>query len=225
MNMGANAVDLKYTLLSVNIGVVQSGIYRGKEALSGIGKERIAHKIAIGALGLEGDEQADLVHHGGVDKAICAYSHVHYPHWEGLLGRKLLPGAFGENFTLGNITENEVHIGDIFEIGTAIVQISQPRQPCWKLAMKWGLEELPLLVTESGATGFYFRVLIPGVVKEGDKLILKEAHRAGVTVSEANRVMHKDREDIEGIRGLLAVKELSASWVNTFTSRLERLSQ
>jgi MOSC domain-containing protein YiiM len=89
--------------------------------------------------------------------------------------------------------------------------------------MKWGLDELPILVTERGATGFYFRVLKVGEVQTGDPLILKETHPALITVAEANRVMHKDRDDIEGIRRLLEVDELSASWVKSLTSRLTRL--
>ncbi|WP_373230970.1 MOSC domain-containing protein [Cohnella sp.] len=221
--MGQNISPSAYPLLAVNIGSVQAGIYKGKETRSGIGKSAVDHSVMLTELGLVGDEQADLVHHGGIDKAICVYNFNHYSHWEKILKRPLVYGTFGENFTVHHLYENEVHIGNIFDIGNAVVQVSQPRQPCWKLAMKWGLDELPLLVTDSGATGFYFRVLRSGEVKAGDQLQLKETHPAQITIAEANRVMHKDREDINGIRRLLEVEELSASWVNTLTSRLKRL--
>jgi MOSC domain-containing protein YiiM len=120
-----------FPVISVNIGSVQSGVYKGKEATSGIGKSKVDRAVFLTELGLTGDEQADLVHHGGPDKAICVYSFDHYPHWENVLNRSLSFGAFGENFTVQHLNEGDVHIGDIFQIGTAVVQISQPRVPCW----------------------------------------------------------------------------------------------
>lgn len=222
--MSSAAPAAVYPLLSLNIGKVQTAIYKGKEAKSGITKSPVERAVRLTKLGFEGDEQADLEHHGGPDKAICVYSYEHYPHWEEVLGRSLDYGAFGENFTLGKINEHDVRVGDLFRIGSAVVQVSQPRQPCWKLAMKWGLDELPLLVTNSGATGFYFRVAETGEVRVGDELSLLQPHPDGVTVAEANRVMHHDRDDAEGIRRLLAVDALSASWVNTLTKRLGRLN-
>ncbi len=221
--MGERASLSAIPLLSVNIGKVNSGIYKGKEARSGIAKSKIDSAVLLTELGLAGDEQADLVNHGGPDKALCVYSFHHYPQWESLLNHSLPFGSFGENFTVQHVDESDIHIGDLFRIGSAVVQISQPRQPCWKLAMKWGLDELPLLVTESGATGFYFRVLEPGEVMPGDQLQLKISHPARVTVAEANRVMHKDKQDIEGINRLLAIEELSSSWVVTLKNRLSRL--
>jgi len=210
-------------LTSLNVGRVAIGNYKGKEASSGIVKSPVGYPLALSALGLAGDEQADLVHHGGPDKAVCAYPAEHYPYWEQALQRKLPVGAFGENFTVAGLAEADVLIGDVYEVGTATLQVSQPRQPCWKLAMRWGLDELPLLVAESGATGYYFRTLVPGEVRAGDRIALARRHPAGLTVAEANRVMHRDREDAEGIRRLLAVRELSASWNQTLSKRLARL--
>lgn len=214
-----------YPVVSLNVGKVQPGQYRGKEQRSGIVKSGVDGAVALGELGLDGDEQADLVFHGGPDKAICVYSLAHYPHWEDVLGRKLPHGSFGENFSVAGLSENDVHIGDAFAVGGAVVQISQPRQPCWKLAMRWGLEELPLLVTETGATGFYFRTLEGGAVSAGDELRLLSRHPAGITVAEANRVMHRDKTDADGIRALLEVDALSESWRNTLTNRLGRLTE
>jgi MOSC domain-containing protein YiiM len=223
LEMAESISQTVFPLISVNIGSVQTGVYKGKEATSSIGKSKVDRTVFLTLLGLSGDEQADLVNHGGPDKAICVYSFDHYPHWENVLHRSLSFGAFGENFTVQHLNEGDVHIGDIFHIGTAVVQISQPRIPCWKLAMKWGLDELPLLVTESGFSGFYFRVLLAGEVKAGDELLLKETHPARVTVAEANRLMHKDKEDVEAIRRFITVDTLSTSWVDMLTSRLKRL--
>lgn len=215
----------EYPVISVNVGVAQRGEYKGKEQRSGIYKTAIDGPVRLGKLGLAGDEQADLVFHGGPDKAVCVYLHNHYPHWEQVLGRSLPYGSFGENFTAVDLMEDEICIGDTFAIGTAVVQVSQPRQPCWKLAMRWGLDALPLLVTESGATGFYFRTLTEGEVRSGDTLRLMERHPARYTVAEANRIMHRDKHDAEGIRSLLAIDALSESWVNTLTARLDKITE
>jgi MOSC domain-containing protein YiiM len=211
-------------LLSINRGRVQTSLFKGKQAVSGIFKQPSDRPMELSVSGIAGDEQADNLHHGGPDKAVCVYSHVHYPHWEQVLNRRLPFGAFGENFTIGSWTEADVCIGDVFRVGTAVVQISQPRVPCWKLAMKWGLDELPLLVTESGATGYYYRVLEPGIVSAGDVIVCEEKHAAGVTVSEANRIMHRDKHDIEGIQKLLHLEDvLAMSWIENLESRLSRL--
>ncbi len=213
----------EYPVLSINVGVAQRAEYKGKEQRSGIFKTAIDGPVRLGKLGLNGDEQADLVLHGGPDKAICVYLHNHYPHWEQVLERSLPYGSFGENFTVADLMEDEVCIGDTFAIGSAVVQVSQPRQPCWKLAMRWGLDVLPVLVAESGATGFYFRTVAEGEVRTGDTLRLIERHPTRFTVAEANRIMHRDKQDAEGIRSLLAIDALSESWVKQLTARLEKL--
>ena len=211
-------------LISINTGVAETCRYKDREARSGIFKRPVGAPVRLGPTGLAGDEQADTVNHGGPDKAVCVYSFRHYPHWERALGRPLAFGAFGENFTVDEWDEADVCIGDVFAAGTARVQVSQPRVPCWKLAMKWGLDELPALVTESGATGFYFRVLEPGEVTTG-ALALLERHPEGLTVQEANRIMHKDKRDAAGIRRLLGVDALAASWRETLERRLAKLEQ
>lgn len=223
--MSETVKTAEYPVISVNVGVVQPGIYKGKEQESGIIKTAIEGTARLEKYGLTGDEQADLVNHGGPDKAVCVYSFNHYPHWEQVLGRSLPYGSFGENFTVRDLMEDKVCIGDTFGIGSAVVQVSQPRQPCWKLAMRWGLDALPLLVTESGATGFYFRTVTEGEVRTGDALRLLERHPDRFTVAEANRIMHRDKDDEDGIRSLLAVDALSASWIRTLTARLLKISE
>ncbi len=217
---------LQMPLVSVNVGQKRVSAFKGKEAVSGIFKTSVRDGVEIGPQGVAGDEVADLVNHGGPDKAVCVYSRVHYPHWESVLGQNMGYGAFGENFTVDRIREEDVCIGDEFEAGQVRVQISQPRVPCWKLAMKWGLDRLPELAAKSGKTGFYFRVLEPGIVRAGDVLKRVSRHEAGITVAEANRVMHRDKDDAAGIRALLDLRGVLAdSWVAPLEKRLAKLQK
>lgn len=219
--MSAIQTPLSYPLLSVNVGRAVEREYKGKPARSGIGKRQVLQEIDLGWTGLSDDEQADMVNHGGPDKAVCVYAYRHYAYWEDVLGQSLEFGAFGENFTVDELVETDVRIGDVFAVGTARVQVSQPRVPCWKLAMKWGVDELPALVIETGATGFYLRVLEPGRVRPGP-LVLVSRDPAGITVAEANRIMHKDKQDTDGIRRLLGVEALADSWRDSLTRRLAK---
>ncbi len=134
----------KLEIVSLNVGKPKVMNNNGKEVLSGIYKTPVDKLLYLSKLNFEGDQQADLVHHGGVDKAICVYPFEHYSYWEKDLNLTLNYGAFGENLTVKGMTEDRVHIGDIFQLGSAIVQVSQPRQPCFKLAKRYNIKDLPL---------------------------------------------------------------------------------
>ncbi|MCQ6560122.1 MOSC domain-containing protein [Paenibacillus mendelii] len=210
-------------LVSLNVAMPIQVNYGSKEVITGIFKQPVQKRLHLGMLGLSGDGQGDLVNHGGMDKAVCVYSEQHFPYWEKEWGHAPEAGAFGENFTVTAMTEEQLHIGDVLHIGGAVVQVSQPRQPCFKLAMKHGRPELTLQVQSSGYTGYYFRVLQEGDVGCGDEMILENPHPAGVTIAEANRVMYRDKKDIAGIRRLLDIDELSSSWRETLTLRLKKI--
>lgn len=212
-------------LQSLNVSLLESVPFGKKEVVTGINKKPYSGALLLGMTGLPGDAQGDTVFHGGPDKAVCVYSAVHFPYWADRWERAVLPGAFGENFTVSALTEHSVCIGDTVAIGHALVQVSQPRQPCFKLGMKHGLPGLQLDVEETGFTGFYFRVLQEGFVAEGDALTLQKRHPAGITVAEANRVMHTDKRDRDGIARLLAVGELAESWRQSLTKRLAKLDE
>lgn len=141
---------------------------------TGFFKEPVSSAVRLGLINLEGDGQADLVHHGGTDKAVLAYSAEHYPGWRQSMNNPSLPfGAFGENFTITGLTEADVCIGDIWQVGDeAVLEVSQPRQPCWKLARRWRIKSLALDVQQTGRTGWYFRVLTEGIVAAGMRLVL-----------------------------------------------------
>ncbi|TVY05537.1 MOSC domain-containing protein [Paenibacillus cremeus] len=209
-------------LESLNVSKPVTVEYNGKSLETGIYKEPVSGSVFLSRVNLEGDGQADLVYHGGEDKAVCVYCSEHYPYWEERLDGKLSgSGAFGENFTVSGMTESELCIGDVFGIGEAVVQVSQPRQPCFKLAVKHGVTDLPAQVQATGYTGYYFRVLQEGRVEAGQPFRLMERDALGVTVAEANRLKYHDKQDVEGVRKLLQVKALSASWRESFERRLE----
>lgn len=204
----------------LSVGVPGPLPYRDGSVQSGFVKTPVSWVIRLGTEGLEGDEQADLQHHGGPDKAVCVYPGEHYPHWQQRLGKPLGYAAFGENFTTSGLTEQDVCVGDVFKVGQAVVQISQPRQPCFKLAARHAEPKLTLWVQESGLTGWYFRVLRPGDVRAGARLKLLARPVDPVTIAEANRVMHRDKHDVPAIERLLGQEAISRSWRATLEKRL-----
>ncbi|GAA3130357.1 MOSC domain-containing protein [Planomonospora alba] len=212
-------------LLSLQVGRPAPLPWRGRPVVSAIAKTPVEGPVALGPEGLDGDEQADLRHHGGPDKAVCVYPAEYYPHAETLLGGPLGPAAFGENFTTAGLADDEVVVGSIYRIGTATVQVSQPRRPCFKLAARHagrpGAGRLPVELQTAGRTGFYLRVLVRGRVSAGQAFQLLHTPAHGLTVAEVNRVMNVDRDDLDGVRRLLAARaDLPARWAEALAARL-----
>ncbi len=165
--------------------------FRGEER-SAIAKHPASGAVMAGPLGLAGDEQADLSVHGGVDKAIHHYPHDHYPAWaEELDDHPLLAasGAFGENISTNGLTEDQVCIGDRFRLGGALVEISQGRQPCWKIDHRFQLKSVTARVIETGRCGWYYRVVEPGEIATGDPLELADRPHPEWTVARAFRLL------------------------------------
>jgi len=213
------------TVVSINVGKPAAVPYQGRELMTGINKVAATGPVYLGAEQLDGDGQADLKNHGGPDKAVCAYPFDHYPYWERELQRKLGCAAFGENATIAGLTETQACIGDIYRIGTAVVQISQPRYPCFKLGNKHGVPDLPEMVLDTGYSGFYFRVIEPGHLQAGDSVELIERPPLEVTVAYAIGIVHRGRGEAAGIRRLLAVDALSASWHEMLRKMLGKLAE
>ncbi len=162
-------------ILAVLLGQVRP--FRGDDEPSAIGKLPVAHAVAVEPLGLVGDQQADRTVHGGVDKAIHHYPADHYDWWRGQLGDHALlgaPGAFGENISTSGLDEQAVCLGDRFRLGTALVEVSQARQPCWKLDHRFGAKGVMAAVVTTRRSGWYYRVLETGQVRAGDDLELVE---------------------------------------------------
>lgn len=180
---------------------------------SGIFKRSVDGPVTVSVDGLSGDGQADLVNHGGRDKAICAYAADHYDYWRARLDFDSFPhGAFGENLTLEGITEAGACIGDVWEIGAVLIQVSQPRQPCWKLARKWRIKTFADDVIKSGRTGWYFRVLRGGDVEAGMACTLIQRTNPEWTITAANAAMYTRPRDTPARAVLSAIPELSAAW-------------
>lgn len=183
-------------------------------------KDPVFGKVALASDGLAGDGHADLENHGGVDKAVLVYSGEHREQWRQETFPEGLPaGAFGENFTVQGLTEADVCLGDIFEVGTARVQVSQPRQPCWKQARRYGIKDLVAQIVRTGRTGWYLRVLREGVVEAGDVMTLLERPHHEWTIERANHVMHVDKLNRERSLELAACPALAQVWVKSLRKR------
>ncbi len=187
---------------------------------SGIWKEPVTGAVSLGTTNLAGDGQADLRVHGGPDKAVCVYPAEHYPHWRAELGLAFGPGAFGENFTTDGLSEASIFIGDIFRLaGGVVVQVTQPREPCWKLARRWRVMDLPVRVTRTGFTGWYFRVLETGAVEAGEAFTLEQRVQSRWSIAAANEVMHHRAADAEATVELAGCEGLSTIWREALTQR------
>jgi MOSC domain-containing protein YiiM len=206
---------------ALNIGLPKREIFGRKEFQTGICKQPVASAVFLSQQGFEGDGVADLRHHGGNDKAVCVYSIDHYPYWESKLGITMPAAAFGENLSVAGLHEDDVCIGDVYRIGTAEVQVSQPRQPCGTLAARYGREDLVKLVVDSGRTGFYFRVLREGEARSGDAITVVERDPGAVSIAFANTIFHHNRKDREGIMKVIAIPALSESWQRSFRELLQ----
>lgn len=207
-------------ILSLNIGGPQSMTRNGKTVTTSMNRTPVAEPTQLEFLGFAGDKAANGKVHGGPDKAVCCYPAEHYPYFREKLAASLEIPAFGENLTTEGLFESEVCIGDVFQIGQATVQISQPRQPCGTLAMRNGNPELPKWVNEKLYTGFYFRVLKPGIVRVHDAVKLIERPNAGATVETLSIAMLNKQTPRGQVEQWVALPELSQSWRETFTQRL-----
>lgn len=214
-----------HTGKSLQVHSAESGEWWDKPWETGFFKEPRITPCWLGYEGFRGDEQADRRHHGGSEKAVCVYPASHYSYWRDILSIPDLPyGAFGENLTLGGHDETNVCIGDRFTIGETEVQVSQPRQPCWKLARRWQVKDLAARVEKTGFTGFYFRVIKHGNAQVGDSLRLVERPFPEWTISRCNEIMHHSKEDAASARALSQCHLLSASWKDSLWSRSEKKS-
>ena len=214
--------SVSYQLVSLNIGTKKRMKSGRQEFYSAINKHPIPERIYLSKTGFARDEQADQIHHGGVDKAVCVFNYLAYPSYAVFLGQDLQPGAFGENITVLGCSEQDTYIGDIWKLGEAIVQVTQPREPCFKLGVKYNYKELPLKFKTTGITGCYFRVLEEGYVSAESELVLYSRAANSVSVMEANYIMHQDKKNLEAINKLLSVDSLAVSWKSTLTKRIEK---
>lgn len=207
-------------VVSLQVGLPRLMDAHGQPWTTATFKDPVSGKVALSWEGLNGDGQADLVNHGGVDKAVLVYSDDHAERWRReLFPEGLPPGAFGENFTVQGLTEANVCLGDVFQVGSARVQVSQPRQPCWKQARRYAMNDLVVRIVRTGRTGWYLRVLTEGLVEAGDVMTLLERPHPEWTIERANQVMHVAKTNRELSLELAACPALAQSWVTSLRKR------
>lgn len=187
---------------------------------SGIDKRQLTGSVLVTALGLSGDGQGDAKHHGGPEKALHHYPYDHYPAWRAELAdfsaqaESVLsaPGAFGENLSTTGLTEADVCIGDLFRLGSALVEVSQARQPCWKLNHRFGHAGMSRAVQQSRRTGWYYRVLEEGELRAGDGLTLASRPYPDWSLARLLRVLYVDRLDYAALTEMAELPPLAESW-------------
>lgn len=179
-------------VVSVQVGRPNLLAYRGDTVNTAIRKRPAEGPVHLGALGFEGDEQADQVNHGGPDMAASFFAQEHQRELSQRLDLDLQPGAFGENITTEGLLEADVMIGDVLALGTAIVQVAQPRGPCYKIAARHGVKQLPAILALELKAGFLARVIQPGAIQAGDAIELLDRQSA-ISVAETLRVKYRGR--------------------------------
>ena len=215
--------DMK--LVSINVGLPRVVMSNGDQVLTGIFKEPVEGRVMLRTLDLDGDRQADLSVHGGPTKAVYAYPSEHYDYWKRELPEMKLPwGMFGENFTTAGLFESELNIGDKFLVGSAVVMVTEPRMPCYKLGIKFGRPDIVKKFLASERTGFYFAVLQEGEVGKGDAIEPIEKNEGAVQVADITRLYGRKKRDVELLRRAIAVEALPDSWKTYFQHRLEKLT-
>ncbi|MEH2313167.1 MAG: MOSC domain-containing protein [Nostoc sp.] len=210
-------------LISVNVGLPREVTWKGKTVSTGIFKEPVSERVRVRSLNLDGDQQADLTVHGGVDKAIYVYPFEHYEYWQSELpDTKLTLGIFGENFTVIGLREEELNIGDRFKIGSVELMVTQPRLPCYKLGIRFGRSDIVKRFLASRRSGFYFRVLQEGEVGAGDTLEFISRDDNNVTVANIIQLYMREQNNPELLHRAAQLEALPASWRDYFQEQIRR---
>jgi MOSC domain-containing protein YiiM len=218
-------------LLSIQVGAPTTHLRPGSSDpldrpwRTGFFKAQVDGPLWLGRQNLFGDGQANRKVHGGPDKAVLAYAGAHYRLWRAELGMPELPhGAFAENFTVSDLDESSVCIGDVYAIGDARVQVSQPRQPCSNITRRWRIADFTQRVADTGRTGWYLRVMHEASIQAGQRIELLERPRPDWSVARATRAMVRRALDPAEAAALAALPELSVAWRTTLIRRLRSLA-
>jgi len=213
-------------VLSVNVGLPKNVLFNGQIITTAIFKDPVNGPIILRKLNLDGDKQADLTVHGGIDKAVYSYPEDHYYYW-----RKQFPnmdlrwGMFGENFTTEGLLEDAVNVGDQFQIGSAKLVATQPRMPCYKLGVRFGRMDVIRKFMTSGRPGIYFKVLTEGEIKIDDKIKLIKRDKNNVTVKDIVTlyITRNNTDNIETMRRATKIRDLPEGWRSEFQQKIEQL--
>ncbi len=214
-------------LISTQVGRVKSyGNKQNKEFLekyweSASVKDAVDGMVFVGKTGLEGDEVADKIHHGGLEKAVFANSYENYAEWAQFLALDAIPfGALAENLTISGLHESNVCLGDIHKIGSALLQVSQPRKPCWKIAARWSNKKFTNEIYTTGLTGWYYRVLQEGFVESGDSISVVSKDDSKVSILDANMAFANPIKYRDILEKILAISSIAPSYKMSVTNRI-----
>jgi MOSC domain-containing protein YiiM len=210
-------------ILSVNVGLPREVTWQGKLVATGIFKEPVNAPVMLRTLNLDGDRQADLTVHGGVNKAVYVYPSEHYGYWRTELpGIDLPSGMFGENFTTEGLLEEAIYIGDRFRLGETEVRVTEPRMPCYKLGIKFGRADIIKRFLASRRTGFYFAVVRGGMVRAGDAIKLIGREQQEISVADITRLYAFEKNDLKSLRRAIEVVALPENWKGYFRHQLDK---
>ncbi len=209
-------------IISVNVGLPREIAWRGMTVQTGIFKQPVEGSVAVRHLNLAGDQQADLTVHGGPHKAVYGYPSEHYQYWREQLSDPALSwAAFGENLTTEGLTEETLHIGDRLQIGSAVLTVSQPRMPCYKLTLKFDRDDMVKRFLASGRSGFYFSVIREGEVQAGSDIRILSRDRNQVTVADIGRLYFGKTTDADLLARATQLTALPQSWKEELKLRAE----
>jgi ferredoxin-NADP reductase/MOSC domain-containing protein YiiM/ferredoxin len=212
-------------LLSVNVGLPRDIEWKGRTVHTGIWKNPVHGRCPVGRLNLRGDGQGDLAGHGGEQRAVFVYQIESYRHWREQLKRTdFVHGQFGENFTIQGLPDDAVCIGDRFQIGSALFEVSQPRVTCYRVGIRMNEPRMPALLTSSGRPGFYFRVLREGEVGAGDEIVKVGEANERMTVAEINALLYSPDHAHDRLQRALRIDALSPGWRASFEALLQSQS-
>jgi len=210
---------------ALNVSLPEVVVYKGEEVLTGIFKVPTAEPLMVRKSNIDGDKQADLTVHGGVDKAVYAFPAEHYLYYQKILQQNSYEtGQFGENLTTEGLLESDVHIGDRYRVGKVVFEVSEPRSPCYKFAIKMGTAESLSVCINSAKTGFYFRVLSEGVVQSGDLIEIDYSNDTAPTVEEVHSLYYLDKQNIDGLTRAAQCNSLAKGWRDEFENRISKLA-
>jgi MOSC domain-containing protein YiiM len=196
-------------------------VWRGRPVSTGIFKEPLSGRVTLRRLNLDGDRQADLTVHGGPDKAVYVYPSEHYARWRAELSDPQLPyGSFGENFTSEGLNEMRVNVGDEFRVGRARVVVTQPRQPCFKLGLRFGRADMIRRFHESRLSGFYVAVTEEGEVGVGDEFELVKRDENNISVADLYDIFSGDETSPVILRSALRIAAIPEDWKDYFRKLL-----
>ena len=208
-------------LISVNVGLPRDIAWKGRIVHTGIWKSPVSGRCRAGRLNLDGDGQGDLAGHGGEQRAVFVYQIASYRHWEEQLNRAdFVHGQFGENFTIEGLPDDAVCIGDRYQIGSALFEITQPRVTCYRVGIRMNEHRMPALLTSSGRPGFYFRVLQEGDVGAGDDIVKVAEANERMTIADVNALLYSPHHPRDRLERALRIQALSSGWRSSFEALL-----